>query len=155
MTIENSFFKRMIDGEWSEAMSSGSPIFIDRDFNAFPIILSFLRSQRLCIDETTSDSLLQKAVLEAEFYSLDVLSVLLREQIQIRSRCTIPASKEVYKSISPAEMNSHFERGWSFVSAFQTDATTACNKSDKKVPATVQDSRCSACGDRLEYRSYR
>ena len=55
----DSFFTQMMQSEWKERTQE-SPIFIDRDHECFELILNFLRSRRLCIDESTPDAYLKK-----------------------------------------------------------------------------------------------
>jgi len=78
---------------------------------------------------------------------------MLHQELANRSRSAgFIGVREIFKSIPPSEMNGYFDRGWSFVSAFQTDAITACNKSGKKTPGSIShDSRCTACGEHLSW----
>jgi hypothetical protein len=71
LVTSDGFFSRMLaESTWRERAGSPQPIFIDRDADAFPIVLSYLRSQRLCVDDSVDDSLLKKALVEADYYML-------------------------------------------------------------------------------------
>ena len=117
----DGFFNRMITGEWQESITlhSLTPIFIDRDADCFSLILSYLRSRRLCLDENTTESFLQRALLEADFYQLTDLSEMIGEEMLTRRKKTVNMEKDIYRSINISDVNSFFERGWAFVGCFK------------------------------------
>ena len=128
----DGFFSRMCSGDWNEGVSlKDNTIFVDRDGEVFPLILSYLRSQKLCVDEVnTSDVYLQKALLEADFYALTDLSEMIAEELSNRYKknLNVKNSKEIFKSVPLSEVNSFFERGWAFVGCYKSDDTHACFK---------------------------
>jgi hypothetical protein len=58
--------------------------------------------------------------------------------------------RETFKCISASELASYLDSGWAYVEVFKADEVNACNKNGRKVPATIRDSRCSSCGDRVD-----
>jgi hypothetical protein len=143
----------MIENDWAEA-NSESPIFIDRDSEVFPLILSYMRSQKIVIDDSMQSSTVEKLLIEADFYQLIELSSILKLEISIRQKKN-RVSQEVYKAISCHDLDDFLSRGWQFVSAFKGDSIYACIKSNKKVPATIDRSQCTSCGERLEWMQFK
>ena len=150
----DSFFSRMFSNSWKE--SSLDTVFIDRDHECFPVILSYLRSRRLCIDEDTKDSYLKQALAESDFYGLtdlcDMIAIELEQRQQRRAIENQRPIREVQKSISLEQLENHLSKGWTFVTQFKGNEVLACRK--RRVGAQIIDSKCSACGERVGNRPY-
>jgi hypothetical protein len=54
--------------------------------------------------------------------------------------------------VNASDLSGHLEAGWAFVAVFKADEVDACIKNGRKVPATVRDLRCTACGDRTDLK---
>ena len=48
------------------------------------------------------------------------------------------------------DLSGYLDAGWAFVAVYKADEVNVCNKNGRKVPATVRDVRCTACGDRMD-----
>lgn len=145
----DSFFSQMFTNTWKEAHQE--TVFVDRDHECFPLILSYLRSRRLCVDEDTKDSYLKQALVESDFYGLmdlsDMITVELEQRLQRRAIENQRPIREVQKSISLEQLESHLSKGWTFVTQFKGNEVLACKK--RRMGAQIIDSKCSACGDRV------
>ena len=145
----DSFFSQMFTNSWKE--SSLNTVFIDRDYECFPLILSYLRSRRLCIDEDTKDSYLKQALVESDFYGLmdlsDMITTALEQRQQQRAIENQKPIREVQKSIALEQLENHLSKGWAFVAQFKGNEVLACRK--RRVGAQIIDSKCSACGERV------
>ena len=145
----DSFFSQMFTNSWRE--TSLDTVFIDRDYECFPLILSYLRSRRLCIDDDTKDSYLKQALVESDFYGLvdlsDMITTELEQRQQRRGIESQRSNREVQKSITLEQLDSHLSKGWTFVTQFKGNEVLACRK--RRTSAQIIDSKCSACGERV------
>lgn len=89
--------------------------------------------------------------MEADFYQLIDLSEIISDELLMRQKKASNMSKNIYKSVNPSELNWFFDRGWAFVSCFKGDDITACNKFRTKGAASIRDSKCTACGERVDW----
>lgn len=176
LTIVDSFFNRMLSDMWKEGSSpdtsgesftspnrkGGEPttIFIDRDPLCFPAILSYLRSQQVFLAEDIDRSFLEKLLVEADYYQLEALSSHVREEIAHRDSQKKNGEgdtmdcPDVFRSITPADVASHFEQGWAFVSSFEANETASCSATGSKVTATWRNNMCSVCGFNMTYEKF-
>jgi len=179
LTLVDSFFSRMLSSDWREGQSGGgadgetsgecsSPggpvaaqplsIFIDRDPLCFPAILSYLRSQRVFIPGDADKVWLEKLLVEADYYQLETLSARVSEEIAKRleneDQSDTMDAQDVYRSISPSEVQAHFEQGWAFVNSYEANETAACSATGSKVTATWRNNTCTVCGFNMSYEKF-
>jgi len=176
------FFSRMLSETWQEGQqdhggdTSGETstpngksnhsqghvpvIFIDRDPHCFPAILSYLRSQQAFLPADCDKGYLEKLLVEADYYQLESLSECVRAELEDRSAKkeggdddTMSAS-ELYRTVSPSEVQSYFDQGWAFVSSYEANETAACSATGSKVTATWRNSSCSVCGFAMTYDKF-
>jgi len=129
-------------------------IFIDRDPLCFPVILSHLRSQRVFLPADADRVFLEKLLVEADYYALETLSAHLTEELARRSeedttaqgRDTMDA-QDVYRTISPTEVQAYFDQGWAFVSTYEANETASCSATGSRVTAVWRNNMCSVCGE--------
>jgi hypothetical protein len=189
--VDNSYFARLVSDQWSEFQGglgnddnvggstflSGSSnhihqqreertLFIDRDPECFPSILSYLRSLKVYFTEDITNLYLERLLDEADYYLLDGLHSLVKNELERREIEKISRDEadkkdstaagdvvEVFKCISPTELNSFFDCGYVYVSSFQGNDTASCsaNANACKIEASWRDGKCTACGERMIY----
>ena len=182
LTTVDCFFSRMLGSDWRESQqpqssfdTSGectSPqpkgsgqiqqtpvtVFIDRDPLCFPLILSYLRSQRVFIPADADKVFLEKLLVEADYYQLDTLSTQVTEELARRAECADQSdtmdAQDVYRTIPPSEVQVFFEQGWAFVSTYEANETAACSATGSKVTATWRNNTCSVCGFNMTYDKF-
>jgi len=172
LTTTDCFFSRLLGSDWREGQQPQSSdtlgectspqppvtVFIDRDPLCFPLILSYLRSQRVFIPADADKVFLEKLLVEADYYQLDTLSTQVTEELARRNECadqndTMDA-QDVYRSIPPSEVQVYFEQGWAFVSTYEANETAACSATGSKVTATWRNNTCSVCGFNMTYDKF-
>jgi hypothetical protein len=156
---ENSFFAKMFKGSWKEAEVESdreAPIFIDRDPSVFPIILQYLRSSKVYLEESFSNSFLERIETEAEYYALPEVASACTEELEGRQKraekrdSVMPnsnAKHEQFKCVRCDLLDIYLEDGWSFVSVFKGDEMMGCSGNGPGlVAASPVQHRCSHCG---------
>lgn len=121
------------------------PIFIDRDPQTFPTILSFLRSGAIVWSDE-SDDYLRKLSLEAQFYCLQDLTQAIESELMKRG---LEASSLIepyqYQSVPAESANEYFEQGWAFVESFRENQSSFCISMGCARPADWDMGKCTAC----------
>ena len=70
---EETYFTRMMENGWTEAIMTGKPIFIDRNPENFSIILDYFRDYESIDLEYMSDRQLASLRREADYFSISSL----------------------------------------------------------------------------------
>jgi len=159
----------------SDSTTRGKPIFVDRDPTCFGAILSYMRSQRVFLAADVDVVELEQLSVEADYYQLLDLSAYLHEEIAKREAKTASGAAsgaggrgeaeakkegtvdalEVFKSISPSEVNAHFEAGWAFVSSFEGNECACCSVTGSKIECSWRGNACNVCGQQMSYDKFK
>jgi hypothetical protein len=162
-STSDSYFERALKGDWIESRSlkedPNFSLFVDRDPQCFPFILSYLRSGKLYFTEEVSSIQLCQLADEARFYMLDGLNDLVNEELERRElklkqerareeadQATDPT--EVYKSLQAHEVDSYLSRGYAFVGSYELPPMATCNNNFDGISyeTSYTGSACSYCG---------
>lgn len=175
-----SFFSRMLmqnSSWWLESTlvdnTTKKPIFIDRgdsefiydyyirnfricndlilsDPDLFPRILSYLRSGKIVFTSDDNPDVLERFLLEADFYQLRGLIDQIQSAIQSlnnRAQHQLGDVNYVYKSVSAHEVNHFFDEGWQYVDSHAGDEAFACATINGKRVTSWQYESCTVCNE--------
>ena len=79
LTSSSSYFSRLFSGPWQDA-AGDEPRFLDRDADAFRVLLSCLRNRTVVLPEA-DPALCTRVLLEAEFFGVEWLLQQVKERV--------------------------------------------------------------------------
>jgi hypothetical protein len=166
LASQEGYFTKLISSEWSEGSEGGEdePIFIDRDPQCFPSILSFLRSGKIYLTEDVSSVYLQQLLDESEYYMLDGLIECIKVELKRREKKlqddeekeeadTSSETAEIFKSVAPEDVDDFFKRGYAYVGSYELLESAYCTSNTANAPnkSVFRNDSCSACGAVMNY----
>jgi hypothetical protein len=166
LASQEGYFTKLISSEWSEGTEGGEdePIFIDRDPQCFPSILSFLRSGKIYLTEDVSSVYLEQLLDESEYYMLDGLIECIKVELKRREKKllddeekeeadTSSETAEIFKSVAPEDVDDFFKRGYAYVGAYELLESAYCTSNSANTPnkSIFRNDSCSACGAVMNY----
>ena len=81
----------------------------------------------------------------------------LREDEEKEEADTAIELPEIYKTVSPVDVDDFFKRGYAFVSSFELPECAGCPYNDRSIAVEtsyINNSSCSACGQRMSYEKW-
>lgn len=120
------------------------------DPDLFPRILSYLRSGKIVITSDDKSDVLERLLVEADFYQLAGLIDQIQSAIQNLNNKTQHQLGDVfyiYKAVSAHEVNRFFDEGWQYVDSHAGDEAFACATVNGKRVASWRYESCTVCNE--------